>query len=128
MNRTARHALIGLRNLQDLVRAAIAERAGVVAEIMDVNGVLDALLEEYFYGGSFRDDFGTTLEPLGLSTMLVQHIRHSILTSLAVQVRQGFGEIWPGRQYSFQRLPNGDALITEIQPERLYHKPVTTGG
>lgn len=128
MNRAARHALIGLRNLQDLVRAAISERAGVVAEIMDVDGVLDALLEEYFYGGSFRDDFGTTLEPLGLSTMLVQHIRHSILTSLAIQVRQAFGEIWPGRQYSFQRLANGDALITEVQPEPIYQKRVAVGG
>jgi hypothetical protein len=122
VNPQLRHAIIGGRSLIDLIRSVLEVRIGFVVEFVDSRAILETLLEEYFYGGSFKDDFYDQLAPYSIPTDMVRYAREEILTSIASQVRLAFGDIRPSNQYSFQMLSSDDVQVTETAPRTQFKK------
>lgn len=117
VNPTTRHGIIGGRNLLELIRSVIANSAGEdIAEIIHVDGILDCLLEEYFFGGTLQDEFRSQLTEYKVPTDIVNFIRKSIIQSICIQMRCVFGEIIPCNHYTYSRLPDGDIMVSEQTP------------
>lgn len=115
-----RHVMVCGRSLCELIRGVLELRIGFVADIVDVRGILESLLEEYFYGGSFKDEFYEQLSHYRLTTDQIDFTRREILRSISEQVRGALGDIRPANHYSFQLLPAGDVLVTESLPRPNY--------
>lgn len=113
-----RVVMIGGRSLLELIRGALENRVGFVADIINVQSILESLLEDYFYGGSFQDQFYEHLASYSVPTDSIEFIRKEILRSLAEQVRGALGEIQPSCHYSFELKETGDLMITELPPPR----------
>lgn len=109
------------RELLELIEAVLSARLGtVVADVIDKTQILECLLEEYFYGGSFQDEFYEALSQLKVPTLQIEYLRKEILGQIASQIRTALGDIVPCRQYSFVMTQNGDLRVTETPPRPLY--------
>ena len=122
VNPQLRHAIIGGRSLIDLIRSVLEVRIGFVAELIEPRDILETLLEEYFYGSSFKDDFYDQLISYAIPTDMIHYAREEILASIASQVRLAFGDIRPSNQYSFQMLSSSDVQVTESAPSPSFKK------
>ncbi len=119
---TPRHVLLGGRSLLELIRGVMEPHVGFVVDMINVNVILESLLEEYFFGGSFQDEFYEQLREYRVPTDKINYIRTEILRSIAEQVRGVLGEIRPCCHYSFELLPSGDLRISEVPPIPLHRK------
>lgn len=115
-----RKGIIGGRYLTELIQSVLEMRIGFVSELIDVRSILEALLEEYFYGGSFKDDFYLQLSAYGIPTDIIRFAREEILRSIAEQVNLAFTGIKPCNHYSFEILPNNDVCVMEQGPQPLF--------
>jgi hypothetical protein len=125
VNPQTRRGIIGGRTLVELIRSVLEVRIGVVAEVIDARVILETLLEEYFYGGSFQDDFYEQLSALNVPTDMIHFARREILSSIGHQVRLVFGDIRPCNSYGFQIMQSDDVCITETCPSPL-RKPTSS--
>jgi len=116
----ARHVMVGGRMLLDLIRGVLESRIGFVADIVDPRVILESLLEEYFYGGSFQDQFYEQLSQYRVSTDQINFTRKEIIRSISEQVRGALGDISPAYHYSFQLQANGDVLVSEVPPRPVH--------
>ena len=123
VNPQIRQGIIGGRQLIELIRSVLANRIGVVAEVLDARPILETLLEEYFYGGSFRDDFNEQLTELKVPSDMIEFTRKEILRSIGDQIRLAFGEIRPCNLYSFEMMSCDDVCITETPAHPRFLKP-----
>lgn len=118
-----RVVLIGGRSLLELIRGVLELRVGFIADIIDVRAILESILEDYFYGGSFQDQFYEHLAAYSIPSDRIEYVRKEILRSLAEQVRLALGDIQPSCHYSFDLKEAGDLYITELPPCRSVRKP-----
>ncbi len=117
-----RQVLLSGRSLLELIRGVLEPHVGHVVEIINVQVILESLLEEYFFGGSFQDDFYEQLSAYRVPTDKINFIRHEVMRSIGEQVSGALGHIRPCNHYSFELLTNGDLKIIEIPPIPLHRK------
>lgn len=115
----ARHVMVSGRSLIELIRGVLESRIGFIAEIIDPQAILESLLEEYFYGGSFQDQFYEQLTQYRVTTDQINFTRKEIIRSISEQVRGALGDIRPACHYSFQLQSSGDVLVSEVPPRPL---------
>jgi hypothetical protein len=117
VNPTVRRGVIGGRNLVELIQAVLENRIGVaVVSVLPIEGILESLLEEYFYGGTLQDEFYEMMANYRVPTTEIHFTRNEVLRSIADQVRLVFGDIRPCNHYSFEMLPGGDIMVSEETP------------
>lgn len=118
---TSRHVIVGGRALMDIISGALENRLGPeTAKWIEVRGIMESLLEEYFYGGSFQDQFYETLSAMRIPTDVITYVRREIMSSMSTSMSMALGGIRPCNQYSFQLNAIGDVYVTETPPRPLY--------
>lgn len=127
VRRPGRHVFIAGRSMTDLIRSILDQRIGFVADMIDAGSILLSLLEEHFYGGSFKDDFYEALSAYSVPTDAITQTRKEILTQLAEQVRAGLGEMNPRYQYTFRLIPGGDVMVSEVPPWPVFGEHIFGG-
>lgn len=115
--------MVGGREMKELIQGVLTNHLGGIASVIDTGPILEALLEEYFYGGSFQDQFYETLSNMRLPTDLITYLRNEILNSIAGQIQMALGYIRPSNVYSFKLDERGDLLITETSPRPTFQTP-----
>lgn len=120
---TQRHAIISGRTLLELIRGVLDQRIGHVAEIISVEAILLSLLEEYFYGGTFQDEFYEQLSAYRIPSDMIQFTRREILRSIGEQIQLVFSDIRPCNTYTFELVASGDIRITEETPRLRFPVP-----
>lgn len=123
----ARHAVIGGRCLVELIRGILETRVSFVANYIDAESILASLLEEHFYGGSFKDDFYESLSTYCIPTDVITLTRKEILKSISEQVEIAFGNLNSRNLYSFRFIAGGDVMITESTPWPVYGEHIFGG-
>lgn len=119
-----RHVVVGGRALADIISGALENRLGPeTARWIETRGIMESLLEEYFYGGSFQDQFYETLSTMRIPTDVIAYVRREILMSISTSVSMALGGIRPCNHYSFEVNSIGDVFITETPPRPLYRSP-----
>ncbi len=119
----SRAVIVGGRQMKELIRGVLESRLGAVASVIDTGPILESLLEEYFYGGSFQDQFYETLTSMRIPTDLITYLRKEILASIADQINMALGYIRPCNLYSFQLDEQGDLVITETPSRPTFQAP-----
>lgn len=112
----ARHVMLGGLQMLELIRGVLESRVGFVADFIDPRNILESLLEEFFYGGSFQDQFYEQLSAYSIATDQINFLRREIIASLSQQVRQALGDIVPANRYSFTINSAGDVMVSEVPP------------
>lgn len=119
-----RHVVVGGRALMDIIAGALEQRLGAETTAwIETRGILESLLEEYFYGGSFQDQFYETLNTMRIPTDVITFVRREIMNAISTSVSMALGGIRPCNQYSFQLTTAGDVYVTEIPPTPMYRSP-----
>lgn len=118
MNRVrprVRHVLVTGQVFTDMIRGILELRIGFLADVIFADTILASLLEEHFYGGSFKDDFYEALAAYGIPTDVIRETREEILKSLSRQVESALGSTNSRNHYSF-RFIGPDVMVTEAEP------------
>lgn len=106
--------------LTDSIFGILELHIGVVAHVLDIRGIADTVLEEYFYGAALKDDFAEVMTGFSIPTDKVEYTRKTILRSVANQVYLAFDGIWPSHHYSYQFVAGGDLMVTETPAVPVY--------
>lgn len=122
-----RQVYVGGYAMHQLIEGVLESRLGGISAVIETRPILESLLEEYFYGGSFTDEFYDYLSQLRIPSDQIHFLRREIITSLGEQIQMALGQMRPCNHYSFHIDHAGDVLVSEIPPPRL-HRPQLAAG
>lgn len=95
--------------------AYVYPRIRAACLFMDYVGLIEAVLDDYFYSPERR--LRTTPKQLligmGLPTDIALMAAERITTSVYSSIQAGFTIVYPGRDYSYRILECGDVIISE---------------
>ena len=122
-----RRVFLGGYAMRQLIEGVLQSRLGAISAVIETTPILESLLEEYFYGGSFQDEFYDYLAQLSIPSDQIHFLRREIMTSLGEQIQMALGLMRPCNHYTFELDNNGDIIVTESPPRPLFKPRLAVG-